>query len=68
MKRSEQAQKISGQMRKFLKKNPTLKEALRVFDISYDQYQKALEGGYNFYTDTSTSPSKIRLRGGFKNK
>ena len=62
MKRNEQAQKISGQMREFLKKNPALKEALRVFDISYDQYQKALEGGYSYYTDTSTSSRKVTFK------
>lgn len=66
MKRNKQAQRISGQMREFLKKNPALKEALRVFDISYDQYQKALKGGYNFYTDTSTSPPKIKFKTGSK--
>lgn len=61
MKRKKQAQKMDMQMKDLLKKNPELKEALRVFDISYDQYQKTLEGGYSFYTDTSTSPSKMEL-------
>ena len=41
--RSEQAKRIAGQMDRFSKENPQLKEALRVFDISYDQYQKAIE-------------------------
>lgn len=62
MKRQKQAQKIGGQMKDFLKKNPAIKEALRVFDISYDQYQKALESGYGYYTDTSTSPPKIKFK------
>ncbi len=62
MKRQKQVQKISGQMKYFLKENPSIKEALRVFDISYEQYQKTLEGGYGYYTDVSTSPYKIRFK------
>lgn len=62
MKRQKQAQKLGGQMKEFLKENPALKEALRVFDISYDQYQKALESNYNFYTDISTSPRDVKFR------
>lgn len=63
MKRQKQAQKMGGQLKEFLEKNPALKEALRVFDISYDQYQKALEGGYSYYTDNSTaSPRKVRFK------
>lgn len=62
MKRQKQAQKISDQAKDFLEKNPAIKEALRVFDISYDQYRKALESGYSYYTDTSTSPRKVRFK------
>lgn len=62
MKRQKQAQKMGGQMKEFLEKNPAIKEALRVFDISYDQYQKAMESGFNFYTDTSTSPSGVKFK------
>lgn len=62
MKRQKQAQKLDGQIKDFLKENPAIKEALRVFDISYDQYQKALEGGYGYYTDISTSPQKIKFK------
>jgi len=62
MKRQKQAQKIGGQVKGFLKKNPAIKEALRVFDISYDQYQKALESGYSYYTDISTSPQKVKFK------
>lgn len=58
MKRQKQAKKISKDINELLKKNPAIKKALRVFDISYDQYQKALEGSCTFYTDTSTSPPK----------
>ena len=61
MKRQKQAQKLGNQMKDFLKKNPAIKEALRVFDISYDQYQKALESGYSYYTDVTTSPRKIKF-------
>jgi len=61
MKRQKKAQKIGRQMKGFLKENPAIKKALRVFEISHDQYQKALESRYGYYTDTSTSPRKIRF-------
>jgi hypothetical protein len=48
--------KLDDQIKDFLEKNPSIKDALRVFDISYDQYQKALESGYSYYSDISTSP------------
>lgn len=64
MKRQKQAQKISGQIKDFLEENRAIKEALRVFDISYDQYQKTLESEYCYYTDTSTSPRKVRFKTG----
>jgi methionyl-tRNA synthetase len=60
MKRQKQAQKINVQMKKYLEKNHAIKEALRVFDISYAQYQKTLESGYSYYTDISTSPRRVR--------
>lgn len=64
MKRQKQAQKLGGQMKDFLKGNPAIKEALRVFEISYDQYQKALEDRYGYYTATATStlPQKIKFK------
>jgi len=62
MKRQKQAQKMGSKVKEFLEKNPAIKEALRVFDISYDQYQKAMESGYNFYTDTSTSPREVKFK------
>jgi len=59
MKRQKQAHIASAKIKEYLIKNPEIKEALRIFDISYEQYQKALDSGYRFYNDTSTSPSKI---------
>lgn len=56
MQIQKQAKKIDIQIKDFFKKNPELKEALRVFDISYNQYRKTLEGSYFFYTDISTNP------------
>ena len=56
--RSAQAKKIAGQMNRLSTENPQLKEALRVFDISYDQYQKAVQSTPHFYTDTSTVPKR----------
>lgn len=61
MKRRLQAKRLEGQFKKLLKKNPRIKEALRVFDISYDQYQKSLEGGYSYHTTTSTSPAQYEV-------
>jgi len=56
MNRSKQTQKLSTEIENFLKRNPPIEEALRLFEISYEQYQKALGGSYYFYTDTSTVP------------
>ncbi len=41
-------------IKSFLKKNPDITQALHIFDISYDQYQKAITN-VSFYTDTSTA-------------
>lgn len=60
MKRTKKMAKFEDEMKKFLKKNPGVKEAMRIFDISYDQYQKALRDNYCFYTDTSTSPKRVK--------
>ena len=62
MKRQKQAQKLGNQMKDFLKKNPAVKEALRVFGISYDQYKKSLESGYYYYTSTSTASRKTKFK------
>jgi len=56
MNRKKEAKKIGEQMAGFLKKNPKIKKALQIFDITIDQYEKSLSGRVNFYTDTSTSP------------
>ena len=61
MKREKQTQEIREKTAELLKKNPAIKEALRVFEISYAQYQKALESGYSYYTDTTTSPPRMKL-------
>ncbi|MDP1706446.1 MAG: hypothetical protein Q8L36_01335 [bacterium] len=60
MKRSKLAQKIKGNSEEFLKKNPEIAKALRLFDVSYERYKIATEQGY-FYTDISTSPSQTEL-------
>lgn len=62
MKRLKQAQKLGAQIKEFLKTNPAIEEALRVFNISYEQYQRALEGAYRFYTDVSTSPQREKIK------
>ena len=38
----------------FYKKNPGVEKALEAFDLSYEQYQKAMMNRH-FYTDTSTT-------------
>jgi hypothetical protein len=60
MKRSKLAQKIKGNSEEFLKKNPEIAKALRLFDVSYERYKIATEQGY-FYTGISTSPSQTEL-------
>lgn len=60
MKRSKLAQKIKGNSEEFLKKNPEIAKALRLFDVSYERYKMATEQGY-FYTDIATSPSQTKL-------
>lgn len=60
MKRAKLAQKIKGNSEEFLKKNPEIAKALRLFDVSYERYKIATEQGY-FYTDVSTSPSQTEL-------
>lgn len=62
MNRKTQAKKIDEKAKEFLKKNPQLKEALRIFDISYEQYQRTLEGDYHFYTDIITAPRKVKFK------
>lgn len=58
MKRSKLAKKLKANSQEFLKKNPEIAKALRLFDVSYERYKMATEQSY-FYTDTSTSPAKI---------
>jgi len=56
MNRKKESNKIEGRMKDFLKENPKIKKALRVFEISHDQYRKTIEGRFHFYNDTSSSP------------
>lgn len=41
----------------FLKENPEIKKALKIFDIAYKQYKKTLEGEYSYFTSTTTAPA-----------
>ncbi|TRZ76385.1 MAG: hypothetical protein D4R93_03405 [Deltaproteobacteria bacterium] len=63
MKTIDPAHKLQEQMKDFLDKNPGLKEALRVFDISFEQYRRAEEGSYRFYTSTTTAPIDLDASG-----
>jgi len=55
MKRKKEAKRIEEQRKDFLKKNPKIKKALQIFDITMDQYEKSLSGRVNLYTETSTN-------------
>lgn len=59
MNRQKEAQNINKQFEGFFEQNPEIENALKIFNISNDQYQKALESSYNFYTDISTSARDI---------
>lgn len=52
--RKHQAKRLGASIEDFLRQNPQLKQALRLFDISKDQYQKSTEG-YTFYSSGSTN-------------
>lgn len=65
MKRFKLAQKIKANSEEFLKKNPEIAKALRLFDVSYERYKTATEQEY-FYTDISTSPSQMELPRNYK--
>ncbi len=58
MEKQKNIEELNIKIKDFLEENPAIKEALRVFDISNGQYQKALESQYNYYTDTSTSEKR----------
>jgi len=55
MNRKKEAKKIEEQREDFLKRNPKIKKALQIFDITMDQYEKSLSGRVNFYTGTSAN-------------
>jgi hypothetical protein len=61
MNRKKEAKKIEEQRADFLKKNPKIKKALQIFDITIDQYEKTVSGRVNFYTDISTSPKSSAI-------
>jgi len=55
MNRKKEAKRIEEQRKDFLKKNPKIKKALQIFDITIDQYEKSLSGRVRFYTDISAN-------------
>lgn len=59
MKNKEKASLINNQVKEFLKNNPKIVKALRTFDISYAQYEKALESGIRYYTASSTQVENL---------
>jgi len=56
MDRKKESNKIEDRMKDFLKENQKIRKALRVFEISHDQYRRTIEGRFYFYNDTSASP------------
>lgn len=61
MRRKKRAEKIENQVKTILKRNPEIKKALRMFDISQKQYQKSLGGNYSYHSATSTSPASLEV-------
>ena len=53
---------VNRRIGKFLKENPGIKEALKVFDISHKQYEKALHAGVSFYNSTSTQAKSLSVK------
>jgi len=47
--------KIQSETKKFLEQNPTIKKALKIFNISYDRYLKATAKSYKVYTSSSAN-------------
>lgn len=53
--------KVHKELDKFVSKNPALQEAMRVFDISMEQYRKAFFGYTNPQVFTSNSTNEFTL-------
>lgn len=58
MKRAKIAQKINTDAKRFLEQNPEIAQALRVFDVSYEQYRSATEQ-IRVHTESSTNPKSV---------
>jgi hypothetical protein len=56
MKKALSARVVNARIRTFLKNNPNIKKALKVFEISHSQYESALQSTVSFYTSSSTQP------------
>jgi len=54
MGRQEEAELLRDKVSRFLDQYPELREALEAFNISFEQYEKALRHKYRFYSSTST--------------
>jgi hypothetical protein len=58
-KRKKTSEPIAQQIEQFEAENPAIAEAMRVFDISIEEYQRALRAMYTPQTYTSTSTVRI---------
>jgi len=54
-KRKRQLEQIERKTSQFLEGNPEIAKALKLFDVSFEQYRMATEAT-NFSTDASTNP------------
>jgi hypothetical protein len=54
MKKALGARAVNVRIETFLKNNPKIKKALKVFEISHSQYESALQSSVSFYTSSST--------------
>lgn len=67
MKKALSPTGVNGQIETFLKENPGIKKALKVFDISHSQYESALQASVSFYTSGSTQQKNQSIDAGKAN-
>ncbi|MGA9363623.1 MAG: hypothetical protein WBW16_04570 [Bacteroidota bacterium] len=55
---------LKKKTKEFLEENPTIKEALRIFQISEEQYKKALQSLHSgtFTSDTTNSTTETEAQ------
>ena len=54
MRKHKTPSQIDHEIKDFLRRNPEIEKALKVFEISHRQYEAALEGNICYYTTSTT--------------